>query len=135
LPQLCGDSLSFRIYIDESGTHGQQWLIIGMLFVPDHGSLHSLLCKAKEDVKYLNMSPKHNARYKETHLTKFRSPRDLELGKKWRDIFIQQNCYYRSIVIDWSSGMAVVLVIRLSPRRSNSGARTKNGQKCSCILN
>jgi len=37
-----------RIYIDESGTHGKDWLVIGMLFVPDHGPVHSALCEAKD---------------------------------------------------------------------------------------
>ena len=91
-----------RIYADESGTHSDQWLIIGMLFVPDHGPLHAALCKAKDDVGYLNLSPKKSARYKEIHLSEFRSFRDVEVGKKWIDIFVAHNCYYRCVVIDWS---------------------------------
>ena len=38
---------AFRVYADESGTHDEKWLIIGMLFVPDHGALHSALVKVK----------------------------------------------------------------------------------------
>jgi len=92
-----------RIYIDESGTHDEKWLVIGMLFVPDHGQTHSALCKVKEDVKYFNMSPKHpSARYKETHLNDFRSPRDVVVGRQWVDTFIAHKCYFRSVVIDWS---------------------------------
>lgn len=94
--------MSFRIYVDESGTHGQDWLIIGMLFVPDHGALHAALCTAKDDVGYLNTSPKRAAKYKETHMAEFRSPRDLDVARRWIDLFVQHNCYYRSIVVDWS---------------------------------
>jgi hypothetical protein len=93
---------SFRIYADESGTHSDQWLIIGMLFVPDHGPLHSALCKVKEEFSYFNRSPKTSARYKETHLTGFRSFRDVEVGKKWVDLFVAHSCYYRCVVVDWS---------------------------------
>jgi hypothetical protein len=39
----------YRIYADESGTHSHEWLVIGMLFVPDHGPLQSDLCKVKEN--------------------------------------------------------------------------------------
>ncbi len=92
----------YRIYADESGTQDPKWLIIGMLFVPNHGPLHSELCKAKDDIGYFNTSPKKSAKYKEVHLTEFRSPRDVEIGKVWVDIFMRHNCYYRSIVIDWS---------------------------------
>jgi hypothetical protein len=94
--------MAFRIYVDESGTHDDKWLIIGMLFVPDHGALHSDLCKAKEAVRYFNTSPKRSARYKETHLREFRSPRDVEVAKQWIDIFCKQNCHYRCVVVDWS---------------------------------
>jgi hypothetical protein len=92
----------FRIYADESGTHGHQWLIIGMLFVPNHGPLHAALCRAKEDHGYLNTSPRRSARYKETHLTEFKSSRDVEVGKRWLDLFVAHDCYYRCAVIDWS---------------------------------
>jgi hypothetical protein len=92
----------YRIYADESGTHGNDWLIIGMLFVPDHGALHSALCRAKEELGYFNGSPKKTSRYKEVHLTEFRSQRDVELGKKWVDLFVAHECYYRCVVVDWS---------------------------------
>lgn len=42
------DLMSFRIYVDEAGTHSEEWLIIGMLFVPDHGVLHAALSKARK---------------------------------------------------------------------------------------
>ena len=95
--------MPYRIYADESGTHGPNWLIIGMLFVPNHGSLHSALCAVKDAIGYLNTSPKKSARYKEVHLTEFRSERDVVIGKKWIDVFINHNCYFRSIVIDWTT--------------------------------
>lgn len=94
--------MPYRIYADESGTHDQRWLIIGMLFVPDHGLLHSELCAVKEKRKYFNASPKRSARYKETHLAEFRHGRDVAVGKDWVDIFLKDRCYYRSIVVDWS---------------------------------
>lgn len=94
--------MSFRIYIDESGTQSDQWLIIGMLFVPTHGALHSDLCSIKERHSYLNQSPKHSARYKETHLTKFKSVRDANVAKDWIDAFLRHDCYYRCVAIDWS---------------------------------
>jgi hypothetical protein len=91
-----------RIYIDESGTHGKQWLVIGMLFVPDHGPLHSALCDAKDNIGYFNTSPKYSAKYKEIHLTKFKSQRDLDVAERWIDLFLIHNCYFRSMAIDWS---------------------------------
>ena len=91
-----------RIYIDESGTHGKEWLVIGMLFVPDHGPLHAALCEAKDKIGYFNTSPKYSAKYKETHLSKFRSQRDVDVVTKWVDLFLAHNCYFRSIVIDWT---------------------------------
>jgi len=91
-----------RIYIDESGTNSRNWLIIGMLFVPNHGPLHAALCEAKDEVGYLNTSPKKSAKYKETHLTEFRSDRDFRVAKKWIDIALAHNCFYRSVVVDWS---------------------------------
>jgi len=91
----------YRIYADESGTHSDQWLVIGMLFVPDHGSLHSALCGAKDELQYYNASPRLSSRYKEIHLSEFKSPRDVEVGKKWIDLFVAHNCYYRCAVIDW----------------------------------
>lgn len=91
-----------RIYVDESGTHGDEWLVIGMLFVPEHGLLHSKLCAAKEKRAYFNASPKYKARYKETHLTGFKSQRDVDVAKEWIDIFVRDSSYFRCVVIDWS---------------------------------
>jgi hypothetical protein len=96
------DVMSFRIYIDESGTHAENWLVIGALFVPDHGTLHPALCKVKDDIGYLNTSPKSSAKYKETHLTAFRSFRDVDVAKGWLDAFMTHQCYFRCVVIDWS---------------------------------
>lgn len=46
---LAQGKVAYRIYIDESGTHeGSDWLLIGMLFVPQHAELHKALCAAKE---------------------------------------------------------------------------------------
>lgn len=94
--------MNYRIYVDESGTHSDEWLIIGMLFVPDHGALHRALCKQKEQLGYFNTSPKKSARYRETHFTKFRNSKDAEIGKLWIDEFVKHACFFRSIVIDWS---------------------------------
>lgn len=94
--------MPYRIYIDESGTHSQEWLVIGALFVPDHGSLHSDLAAAKDTHAYFNTSPKYSAKYKEIHFQQFRSARDVAVGKDWIDLFIKHTCYYRSVVIDWS---------------------------------
>ena len=94
--------MPYRIYLDESGTHSEEWLVIGALFVPDHGSLHAELCAAKDALGFLNTSPKYSAKYKETHLHKFRSPRDIDLGRRWLDSFVRHSCYYRSVVVDWS---------------------------------
>lgn len=94
--------MSFRIYVDESGTQSDQWLIIGMLFVPTHGVLHSALCKVKDRHAYFNASPKYSSKYKETHLTKFRSDRDATVAKEWIDAFVAHDCYFRAVVVDWS---------------------------------
>ncbi len=93
--------MAYRIYIDESGTHANSYLIIGMLFVPDHGALHSELCKAKDKIGYFNNSRKRSSKYREVHFTRFRSNRDVELAKLWIDGFVKHNCFFRSIVIDW----------------------------------
>jgi hypothetical protein len=94
--------MSYRIYIDESGTHGDQWLVIGMLFVPDHAALHTDLCKAKDVHTYFNGDKRKAAKYREVHFTDFRKQKDIDVGKAWIDLFIKNNCFYRSIVIDWS---------------------------------
>ena len=94
--------MDLRIYVDESGTHSDEWFVIGMLFVPDHGPLHRDLCGTKEALGYFNGSARKSVRYKETHLTKFRSPRDVAVAKCWIDSFMEHACYFRSIVIDWS---------------------------------
>lgn len=89
-----------RIYADESGTHGSDWLIIGMLFVPDHGALHSNLCAAKEKVGYFHTGRK-NARYKETHFAAMRTPRDAAVAKAWIEHFLASGAVFRSVVVDW----------------------------------
>jgi len=95
------NKMGYRIYIDESGTHSNDWFIIGMLFVPNHGKLHSELCRVKEKNAYFNTGSK-KSRYKETHFTKFRHDRDAIVGKGWVDVYIEHDCFFRAIVIDWS---------------------------------
>ena len=92
----------YRIYVDESGTHGSPWMVIGALFVPNHGLLHSDLMKVKEDFAYFNKSPKKNARYKETHLSQFKSLLDTQIALQWFSKFVSSSAFFRSIVIDWS---------------------------------
>lgn len=94
--------MGYRIYIDESGTHDDRFLIIGMLFVPDHGALHADLCAAKDRLAYYNTSPKRPNTYREVHFSKFRSPADMEIGRQWIDSFVKHSCFFRAIVIDWS---------------------------------
>jgi hypothetical protein len=90
-----------RIYADESGTHGNGWLIIGMLFVPDHGQLHSDLCKAKDTKSYFNTG-RGKARYKELHFANLKSARDAEVSELWIDSFLGSASVFRSVVVDWS---------------------------------
>ncbi|HEV2357345.1 MAG TPA: DUF3800 domain-containing protein, partial [bacterium] len=93
-----------RIYVDESGTQANvPWLVIGMLFVPDHASLHPELCRVKDEHRYFNHSPKYSARYKETHLAEFGSHHDRNVAFGWIKHFMAHSCYFRSIVIDWST--------------------------------
>lgn len=73
-----------------------------MLFVPNHGPLHSALIETKERLKYFNQSPKRKARYKETHLTRFRSPKDVRVAEEWIKLFVKHPCYFRCIIVDWS---------------------------------
>jgi Protein of unknown function (DUF3800) len=91
-----------RIYADESGTHSDEWLVIGMLFVPNHGTLHPELCRVKDRLEYFNVSKKYAAVYKETHFAEFKSPRDLGLGKAWIDCFLLSDSVFRCIVVDWT---------------------------------
>jgi hypothetical protein len=94
--------MNYRIYVDESGTHSDEWLVIGMLFVPSHGPLHSALCGAKDSHGYLNTSTKRSGKYKEIHLCKFKSYKDVHVAKDWIDLFLSHDCYFRAIVVDWS---------------------------------
>ena len=92
-----------RIYADESGTHGTDWLVIGMLFVPDHGTLHPALCKIKEEHCYLNKARRNSsARYKETHFAEFQTSNDVTVAKAWIDRFLLSDSYYRAVVVEWS---------------------------------
>jgi len=90
-----------RIYADESGTHGEDWLIIGMLFVPDHGQLHSDLCRIKETKSYFNSSGK-KARYRELHFANIKSRLDAEVAEAWIECFLSSSSTFRSVVVDWS---------------------------------
>jgi len=90
-----------RIYADESGTHGGDWLVIGMLFVPDHGQLHSDLCAAKEKIQYFNGGPR-KARYKEIHFAELKSLRDAEFSEAWIDCFLTSSSVFRSVVVEWA---------------------------------
>lgn len=94
--------MAVRIYVDESGTHAAEWFLVGMLFVPDHGKLHARLCDVKRRLEYFNRSPKRKARFREAHLAEFKSQRDLELAKAWFDAFVEDSCYFRAVVVDWS---------------------------------
>lgn len=92
-----------RIYVDESGTEADsEWLLIGALFVPDHGPLHSALCAVKSKRHYFNKDQKRKARFKELHFSEFNTKRDLDVFADWVDIFLQHSCYFRSIVVAWS---------------------------------
>lgn len=90
-----------RLYIDEAGTHGGRWLVIGVLVVPDHGALHNALVRVKTECGYFNTSKKRKDRLRETHLAKFRRRSDLAVAEEWIDQFIAHGCYYRCIVVDW----------------------------------
>ena len=89
-----------RIYADESGTHGGHWLVIGMLFVPDHHLLHPALTNTKDTLRYFNTSKKH-AKYRETHFANFQSLIDVEVARKWSDEFCLSTAYFRAVVVDW----------------------------------
>ncbi len=73
-----------------------------MLFVPDHEPLHVALCNAKDEIGYFNKTPKRNAKYKETHLSEFRSDRDVSVAKRWIVLALIHDCYFRSVIVDWS---------------------------------
>lgn len=90
-----------RLYIDEAGTHGGRWLVIGVLVVPDHAALHNALVRIKKAHGYFNTNPKLKNRLRETHLAKFKRQTDLEVAKEWLEQFIAHGCYYRCIVVDW----------------------------------
>lgn len=92
----------YRIYLDESGTHDDQWLIIGALFVPDHAPLHHALRQVKENEEYFNNSEKRKSRYKETHFAAFRNSRDVRVAEAWIDEFIQHSCFFRAVIVDMS---------------------------------
>lgn len=95
--------MAYRIYVDESGTHSEEgWLLIGMLFVPQHASLHRALCRVKEKEEYLNHSPNKNARFREVHFTKLKTERDVRVCKGWIDCFTEHQCHFRALAFDWS---------------------------------
>jgi hypothetical protein len=89
------------IYCDESGTHSEDWLVIGMLFVPDHASLHAGLCKVKDQNSYVNTG-KTAAKYKEVHFADLKSTRDLKVGQEWIDVFLASPAVLRAVVVEWS---------------------------------
>jgi hypothetical protein len=91
-----------RIYADEAGTHADDWLVIGMLFVPNHGPLHSELLRVKKEKGYFNRSPKRDALYKESTLKDTRTHRDVDVAREWFKAFCASDAYFRAIVIDWS---------------------------------
>lgn len=95
--------MAYRIYIDESSTHaGSEWLLIGMLFVPNHGALHNALAQAKEDESYFNTRPDRTARYRELHFADVASAKDVRVGKKWIDEFLLHPCHFRCLVFEWA---------------------------------
>lgn len=91
-----------HIYVDESGTHADsEWFIIGMLFVPSFAALYKDLCQVKDMNNYFNKSKKRRAKYKETDLAEFKNKKDLEVAKEWIDAFLLNDCYFRSLVVEW----------------------------------
>lgn len=95
--------MAYRIYIDESCTHeGSDWLLIGMLFVPQHGLLHNALVAAKEAEKYYSQRPDQNATYKEFHFADVKSARDVRVGKLWIDAFVTHPGHFRCLAFEWS---------------------------------
>ena len=96
--------MAYRIYIDESGTHGDsEWLLIGMLFVPQHGALHNAPCTAKDEVGYYHTGIRNKAKYREFHFAEARSARDVALGKAWIDIFCNSTAHFRVLAFEWST--------------------------------
>ncbi len=93
-----------HIYVDEAGTHDDApWLVIGMLFVKQHGRLHSSLLKVQEEEKHFNAKANRAARYAEFSLKKCRGPgKRVEVGKRFAEEFVKHDCYFRSFVLDWS---------------------------------
>lgn len=95
--------MAYRIYVDESGTHTEEgWLLIGMLFVPNHGALHKELCEVKDRERYFSTHPQRNARYREVHFTKVSTSRDVRVCKGWIDAFLKHRCHFRAIAVDWA---------------------------------
>lgn len=92
-----------RIYIDEAGTNSDEWLVIGVLVVPDHAALHNSLVAVKTGLGYFNTSPKKKNKLRETHLAQFRRKSDLAVAEQWIEQFIAHGCYYRCIVVDWTN--------------------------------
>jgi len=72
-----------------------------MLFVPDHGQLHSDLCAAKEKAQYFNKGSR-KARYKEIHFADLKSSRDAEVSEAWIDCFLSSGAVFRSVVVEWA---------------------------------
>jgi hypothetical protein len=94
----------YRIYLDESGTHGHSegdWFLVGLLFVPHHGPLHRDLCQVKDQRGYLNRNPRRRAKYRETHLSSFKNAADLTVAKDWIDLFFDHSCFFRCLAFDW----------------------------------
>jgi hypothetical protein len=95
--------MAYRIYADESGTHeGSPWLLIGMLFVPQHAQLHRALCEAKDSENYFNKNPRRKAKYRCLHFVDISTARDVRVGKKWIDAFLLLPSHFRCLAFDWS---------------------------------
>jgi hypothetical protein len=90
-----------RIVLDESGTHSEEFLVIGILVIPNPEQLIQKLSSIKEKYSYYNTG-KNNARYKKIHYKEILTARDRDVAKEWIDEFTKYQCWYRCIVIDWS---------------------------------
>lgn len=87
------------IALDESGTHGDDFLVIGILVIPAPVPLIQRLTEIKESHKYYNTSGRHGAKYKEIHYKEIHTQRDKDVAIDWIEEFVKYQCWYRSIVI------------------------------------
>ena len=78
------------VYFDESYDNARQYLLYGALFVPAESTLHRRFLEVRRELSF----------HPEVKYTKCRNPRAVKVYKCVVDAFIEDQAYFRCIVVD-----------------------------------